>query len=64
MVPNQNYGEGIEDLHGLHFQERLAVLQLLKQKPTVRRVKELQSICTKHGVKLISVYPSDLVSLK
>ena len=40
-VPNQNYGEGIEDLHGLDFQERLAVLQLLKRKPTVRRVKEL-----------------------
>lgn len=40
-VPNQNYGEGIEDLHGLDFQERLAVLQLLKRKPTVRRIKEV-----------------------
>lgn len=40
-VPNQNYGEGIEDLHGLDLQERLAVLQLLKRKPTVHRVKEL-----------------------
>jgi hypothetical protein len=40
-VPNQNYGEGIEDLQGLDFQERLAVLQLLKRKPTVRCVKEL-----------------------
>lgn len=40
-VPNQNYGEGIEDLHDLDSQERLAVLQLLKRKPTVRCVKEL-----------------------
>lgn len=40
-VPNQNYGEGIEDLHDLDSQERLAVLQLLERKPTVRRVKEL-----------------------
>lgn len=40
-VPNQGYGEGIEDLYGLDFQERLDVLQLLRRKPTVRRVKEL-----------------------
>jgi len=40
-VPNQDYEEGVEDLHGLDFEERLAVLQLLKQKPTVHRVKVL-----------------------
>ena len=40
-VPNQDYEEGVEDLHGLDFQERLAILQLLKQKPTVHRVKVL-----------------------
>ena len=40
-VPNQNFGEGVDDLQGLDYQERLALLQLLKRKPTVRRVKEL-----------------------
>jgi hypothetical protein len=40
-IPNQNFGEGIEDLQGLDFQERLTVLQILRKKPTVRRVKEL-----------------------
>jgi hypothetical protein len=40
-VPNQNFGEGIEDLDGLDYQERLALLRVLKGKPTVRRVKEL-----------------------
>jgi hypothetical protein len=40
-VPHQNFGEGIEDLRGLDFEERLALLQVLKRKPTVRRVKEL-----------------------
>lgn len=41
QVPNQNYGEGIDDLRDLDFQERLTVLQLLKHKPAVNRVKEL-----------------------
>jgi hypothetical protein len=40
-VPNQNFGEGIEDLHDLDYQERLALLRVLERKPTVRRVKEL-----------------------
>ena len=40
-VPPQGFGEGIGDLHGLSTQERLAILQALKKKPTVRRVKEL-----------------------
>ena len=40
-VPSQNFGEGIEDLRDLDFQERLAVLRVLKRKPTVHRVKEL-----------------------
>src|SRR4030067_2445197 len=41
QVPNQGYGEGIEDLYNLNYQERLAVLQFLRNKPTVRHVKEL-----------------------
>jgi hypothetical protein len=40
-VPNQNFGEGVDDLHGLDYQERLALLQVLKRKPTVKRVKDL-----------------------
>ena len=40
-VPSQGFGEGVEDLWGLDFQERLALLRVLKKKPTVRRVKEL-----------------------
>jgi hypothetical protein len=40
-VPNQNYGEGVNDLEGLDFQGRLTLLQILKRKPTINRVKEL-----------------------
>lgn len=40
-VPNQNFGEGVYDLQGLDYQERLALFQLLKKKPNVHRVKEL-----------------------
>ncbi len=40
-VPNQNFGEGVKDLKNLDFQERFAVLQILKRKPTTGRVKEL-----------------------
>jgi hypothetical protein len=40
-VPSQNFGEGIGDLDGLNYQERLALLQVLKRKPTVRLVKKL-----------------------
>lgn len=40
-VPPQGFGEGIGDLQGLSTQERLAILQVLRRKPTVRRVKEL-----------------------
>jgi len=40
-VPSQSFGEGLGDLQDLDFQERLAVLQVLRRKPTVGRVKEL-----------------------
>lgn len=40
-VPNQDFGEGIDDLKDLSFEERLALLRVLKGKPTVGRVKEL-----------------------
>ena len=40
-VPNQNFGEGIEDLQGLDYQERLSLLRLLRKKPTLQHVKEL-----------------------
>jgi hypothetical protein len=40
-VPNQNFGEEENDLKGLDFQERLTLLQILKRKPTIGRVKEL-----------------------
>ena len=40
-VPSQNFGERMNDLHDLSAEERLAVLQVLKRKPTVDRVKEL-----------------------
>jgi hypothetical protein len=40
-VPAQNFGEGMNDLDDLSAEERLAVLQVLKRKPTVDRVKEL-----------------------
>lgn len=40
-VPNQGFGEGIGDLDGLDYKERLALFQVLKGKPTVRNVKEV-----------------------
>jgi hypothetical protein len=40
-VPPQNFGEGMNDLYDLSTEERLVILQVLKRKPTVRRVKEL-----------------------
>lgn len=38
-VPSQNYGEGMTDLQDMSNEERLALLKLLKSKPTVGRVK-------------------------
>ncbi len=40
-VPTQNFGEGTTDLLDLDTKERVAVLKLLRRKPTVRRVKAL-----------------------
>ncbi len=40
-VPVQDFGRGPDDLQGLDFQERLALLQVLGRKPTVRCVKTL-----------------------
>ena len=40
-VPSQNFGEGMNDLYDLGAEERLAILQVLKRKPTVGRMKEL-----------------------
>lgn len=40
-VPSQDFGGGIGDLWDLGFEERLALLNLFQQKPTVRRIKEL-----------------------
>lgn len=41
QVPAQDFGQGTDDLQGLDFQERLALLQVLGRKPTVRCVKTL-----------------------
>ena len=41
QVPNQNSGEGVDDLKDLNFQERMTLLPILKGKPTIGRVKEL-----------------------
>ncbi|MBU2591410.1 MAG: hypothetical protein ABIJ24_04550 [Nitrospinota bacterium] len=38
-VPTQNFGEGITDLREMNNNERLAFLELLRNKPTVGRVK-------------------------
>jgi hypothetical protein len=38
-VPTQNFGEGVTDLREMNKDERLAFLQLLRHKPTLRRVK-------------------------
>jgi len=40
-IPPQNFGEGISDLLDMQTEERLALLKLLKVKPSVRRVKSL-----------------------
>ena len=40
-APTQGFGEGMDDLRDLSTAERLVVLRLLKNKPTVDRVKEL-----------------------
>ena len=40
-VPPQDFGEGAGDLQGLNPEERLAILKVLKNRPTTRRVKEL-----------------------
>lgn len=38
-VPAQGFGEGIDDLIDLEFDKRLELLRLLKDKPSVKRVK-------------------------
>ena len=40
-VPPQDFGGGMNDIYYLSTQERLAVLKVLKKKPTLNRVKEL-----------------------
>ena len=40
-VPSQGFGEGVDDLRDLSTQERLALLKLLRRKPSVERVKGL-----------------------
>jgi hypothetical protein len=40
-IPSQDFGEGMHDLREMSTDERLAVLRELRQKPSVRRVKEL-----------------------
>jgi len=40
-VPSQSFGEGVEDFHDLGFQERLAILCVLRRKPSIRHVKGL-----------------------
>ncbi|MBN2501266.1 MAG: hypothetical protein JXB38_10850 [Anaerolineales bacterium] len=40
-IPRQNFGEGINDFHGIDREERLLILQQLQKKPSVQRVKEL-----------------------
>ena len=40
-IPPQGFGEGIDDFRGLDFQERLALLRVLKNKPSTFRVKKL-----------------------
>jgi len=39
-VPGQGYGGGIEDLLGYDYEQRLAIIRVLKTKPTVKRVKD------------------------
>jgi hypothetical protein len=40
-VPTQNFGEGVTDLRWLNSKEILALLELLRNKPTVERVKSV-----------------------
>ena len=40
-VPSQNFGEGMRDLLEMKNDERLALLKLLKDKPTIVRVKSV-----------------------
>jgi hypothetical protein len=40
-IPAQGMGEGMDDLIDLPFDKRLKLLQLLKDKPSVKRVKEV-----------------------
>lgn len=40
-IPNQGFGEGMNDLGDLSTDERTAILRLLNRKPTVRWVKEI-----------------------
>ena len=40
-VPPQNFGEGMTDLLDLENEERLALLKLLRVKPSIRRVKSV-----------------------
>lgn len=40
-IPNQGFGEGMNDLADLSTEDRVTMLRLLKKKPTVRHVKEL-----------------------
>ena len=41
QIPHQGFGGGIGDFHGMDFNQRLAVLRVLRRKPTVQRVKEV-----------------------
>jgi hypothetical protein len=40
-IPHQGYGEGMNDLKGLNYQERLNLLQVLQRKPSTSHVKKL-----------------------
>jgi hypothetical protein len=40
-IPHQGYGEGMNDLIGLNYQERFDLLQVLQRKPSTSYVKEL-----------------------
>lgn len=41
IIPPQNYGNSVNDLHNLKTKQRLDLLKLLKQKPKHARVKKL-----------------------
>ena len=40
-VPSQNFGESVADLQDMENEERLALLKLLRHKPSVKRVKAI-----------------------